>query len=192
MTKKFAIISILIVALFSVGCSQKQPYPENQQEVTLITGGYGYEVGDIVLVDTEKEPKPGDIVQYDWSLNKSSCFAMGPNVYLAKIIGLPGENASFGSTSFSANGFSGSFSSGKPTLWGTTRLEGIANTELTVPAGEYLADKWLGYECTGEVEGGSSKTYDRFTVKKEAITGVILKKLGHDKKFEEEQKGIVY
>jgi hypothetical protein len=78
-------------------------------------------------------------------------------------------------------------------MWGTSRYEDAANMELTVPGNEYLADNWVGLECTGEIdETGSSKSYNRFTVKKEAIIGVILEKLGHDKEFEERQKGVVY
>ena len=42
------------------------------KQITLITGGYGYEVGDIVLVDTQQEPRLGDIVQYDWRWGRGS------------------------------------------------------------------------------------------------------------------------
>lgn len=172
----------------------------NQTKVTLITGGYGYEIGDIVLIDIKKEPALGDVVQYDWGLNKSNCFAFGPSLYLAKIIGLPGDKVSFKVNSFSANGYAGSFPYGtgiwprtKPTMWGTMIYADAADMELTVPDGEYLADKWIGQECTGELdETGTSKSYNRFTIKQPAITGVILKKLGHDRAFEEEVKGRVY
>ncbi|MDO8715833.1 MAG: hypothetical protein Q7J73_03375 [Dehalococcoidales bacterium] len=172
----------------------------NQTKVTLITGGYGYEIGDIVLLDTKKEPEPGDIVQYDWGLNKSNCMGMGPSASLAKIIGLPGDKVSFNVSSFSANGYTGFFPYGpgisprtKPTMWGTIPYADATNMELVVPDGEYLADRWIGLECTGEMdETHSSKTYNRFTIKQQAIEGVILKKLGHDQAFQDEQKKIIY
>jgi hypothetical protein len=39
---------------------------------------------------------------------------------------------------------------------------------------------------------GSSKFYNRFTIKREAIKGVITQKTGHDQAFEDRQKGAVY
>ncbi len=81
----------------------------------------------------------------------------------------------------------------KQLMWATEKLDNVAGMKLRVPEGEFLADKWIGLECTGESDSsGSSKTYNRFTVKQEAISGVILEKLGHDKEFEERQKGVVY
>jgi hypothetical protein len=173
------------------GCAR----PEHQSEIRLETAGYGYEIGDIVLLDTRKEPEVGDIVQYNWATNKSNCLAMGPTFYLAKVIAVPGDNVTFGAGSYSANGQTVSYAAPagvKPTMWGTLRYDSVADMRLAVPDGEYLADRWLGLECTGEIEGGSSKTYDRFTVKNEAITGVVLRKLGHDRKFEEEMRNRVY
>jgi hypothetical protein len=162
------------------------------KQITLITGGYGYEVGDIVLVDTQQEPKIGDIVQYDWRLNKSDCMAMGPGFYLAKVTGKPGDAASFKADSFFANGFTCSLPVTKPTMWGTTKYADVTNMKLIIPAGEYLADKCIGQECSGTDENGSSIPYNRFTVRREAVIGVILEKIGHDQKFEDAQKSIVY
>jgi len=162
------------------------------KQITLITGGYGYEVGDIVLVDTQQEPKLGDIVQYGWRLNNSDCMAMGPGFYLAKVVGKPGDAVSFEIDSFSANGYTGSLPATKPTMWGSTKYADVANMKLIVPDGEYLADKWVGQECSGTDENGSSIFYNRFTVKSEAITGVILEKIGHDQEFEDAQKNTIY
>jgi len=161
------------------------------KQITLITGGYGYEVGDIVLVDTQQEPKLGDIVQYDWRLNNSDCFSFGPGFYLTKVIGKPGDAVSFEIDYFFANGFTGSLPTTKPTIWGSTKYSSVANMKLIVPDGEYMADKWIGQECNGKDESGSM-LYNRFTVKSEAITGVILEKIGHDQKFEDAQKNIIY
>ncbi len=201
---RFVIVVLTMVALMSVGCSR---YPESQEKITLITGGYGYEVGDIVLVDQQKEPEIGDIVQYDARVNKSFAMAFGSGVYLAKIIGLPGDNVSFERWSYEANGYKVSqeryykangttyehWPNTRIVMWGTVKYEDVANMVLTVPNNEYLADRFIGLEATGEIdETGSSKTYHRFTIKREAIRGVLLKKLGHDKEFEEAQKNIVY
>jgi len=162
------------------------------KQITLITGGYGYEVGDIVLVDTRQEPKLGDIVQYDWRLNKSDCTAMGPGFYLAKVVGKPGDKVKFEIGSFFANGFTGSLPANKPTMWGSTKYEDVTNMILIVPDGEYLVDKCIGQECSGTDENGSSILYNRYTVKSEAIIGVILEKIGHDQEFEDTQKSIIY
>jgi hypothetical protein len=68
------------------------------------------------------------------------------------------------------------------------------SSSLHITPTEKLADGIrIGLECTGEEdESGGSKTYDRFTVKKEAVIGVILMKLGHDKAFEQRQEHVVY
>lgn len=179
---------------YAVGCGLDFYAPASGQfkQITLVTGGYGYEVGDIVLVDTQQEPKLGDIVQYDWRLNNSDCMAMGPRFYLAKVFGKPGDAVSFEIDSFYANGFTASLPSTKPTMWGSTKYADVANMKLIVPDGEYLADKWIGQECSGTGQNGSSILYNRFTIKKEAITGVILEKIGHDQDFEDAQKNIIY
>ena len=168
------------------------PTPGQYKQITLITGGYGYEVGDIVLVDRLQEPKLGDIVQYDWRLNNSDCMAMGPGLYLTKVIGIPGDKVKFEAGSYFANGFTGSLPADIPTMWGSIKYADVTNMPLIVPDGEYLADKWVGQECSGTDKNGSSTPYNRFTIKSEAITGVILEKIGHDQEFEDAQKNIVY
>jgi hypothetical protein len=162
------------------------------KQITLITGGYGYEVGDIVLVDTRQEPKLGDIVQYDWTLNNSACMAMGPGLYLAKVIGMPGDPVKFEAGSYYAAGVTVSLPASKPTMWGSTGYADVTNMKLIVPEGEYLADKCVGRECAGTDINGSSIPYNRFTVKSAAITGVVLEKIGHDQEFEDAQKNIIY
>lgn len=187
-----------LVSFFVQACATEPP-AATQNKIKLITGGYGYEVGDIVRIDTQKQPVLGDIVQYDWYLNKSNCGAMGPSLYLAKIIGLPGDNVSFQQWSYGANGYEVTLeryyeSNNKiyqhvpktiQVLWASEKLDNVAGMNLKIPTGEYLADKWIGSAC---VPGG----YNLFTVKQEAITGILGEKIGHDKEFEEEQKRIVY
>ena len=193
MTRAAACI-LAILGLMLAGCCQ---YPLVPLEVS----SYGYEMGDIVLIDTKRTPEIGDLVLYDANVNRSHCMAFGPGVYIAKVIGRPGDNVSFSQCSYEANGCIGSFECGpdiwprtKPTMWGTGRYEDIANMELTVPEGEYLADKWVGLECPpGEYdEHGSAITYNRFTIKREAIQGIILKKIWHSKVLEEDYKSRVY
>jgi signal peptidase I len=197
----------VFISLFFPGCAPVSPTtsqsaaitPDKESKVTLITGSYGYQVGDIVLLDTQKQPVPGDIVQYDWRKNKSDCMAMGPGTYLARIIGLPGDSVTFQTSSYQVNGLTADFSDSQTRgsqkiLWGNQKyiFSELVGQELKVPENEFLADKWVGQECQGTDENGSSVAYGRYTIKREAIIGVIKEKLGHDKKFEEEQKGIVY
>jgi len=201
--------------LVLVGCagpkispdSGKPPLIGNLSHVTLITGGYGYEVGDIVLLDTVKKPDVGDVVQYNWNINKTSCMGMGPSLYLAKIVGLPGDMVTCEEWSYEANGFHitleryyqannttyEQWPETRGVVWGDNWFENIAGMKLEVPEGEYLADRWIGYDCSAVAkENATGQARNRFTVKQEAITGVVVQKLGHDKKFEEEQKQIVY
>jgi hypothetical protein len=55
-----------------------------------------------------------------------------------------------------------------------------------------IADKWVGEECSGTDKNGSSIHCNRFTIKTEAIIGIILEKIGHDHEFEVTPKTIVY
>lgn len=196
--KRVALSIILaILALMLVGCSR---YPI----VPLDVSGYGLEPGDIVLINTEKAPKIGDVVLYDAEVNGSNCMAFGPGVYLAKVIGLAGDKVSFSEYSYEVNGQIYASEDRyeidhelhrKPVktegvMWGTDRYKNMANTVLSVPEGEYLADKWVGLECPmGERSeyGGS-----RFTIKREAIKGIILNKVWHSKRLEQYYKSIVY
>ena len=128
---------LLMLSLMLVSCSCRLE--------TTITGGYGYEVGDIVLIDTQKEPELGDIVQYNWVTNKSNCMGTEPSLYLAKIIGLPGDDVSFQQSSYEANGYEGSLercnwgANGEiQIIWGNEKFDNIAGMKLKVPNGEYL------------------------------------------------------
>jgi hypothetical protein len=202
---KRTVVAVLVVAaLMLVGCSQDY----YQARVPLNTSGYGYEIGDVVLLDIEKAPEIGDIVLYDAIANKSHCMAFGPGVYLAKIIGYRGNKVSFSEYSYEANGYLISFEREYEShgviykkapisinvMWGSDGYEDVTGMELRVPENEYLADKFVGQECPpGEYdEHGSSIAYRRFTIKREAIKGVVLKKVGYDKALEELWKNLVY
>ena len=189
------VCALVIITLISPGCSKDPQYPDYQREIRLELGGYGYEVGDIVLIDTQKEPALGDMVQYDWELNNSSGGGMGPSLHLAKIIGLPGDYVSFQQWSYEANGNEVTLEryykadgtmyepQTKEVMWATQKFDNVAGMKLKVPVDEFLSDKRIGLE---------SLRYNRFTVKRDSIKGIILKKLGHDKEFEKEVKGRVY
>lgn len=205
------VAAMIILSLILAGCaaSPASPVsPASQEKVTLITGDYGYEVGDIVLIETQKEPQLGDVVQYDAGINRSFCAAFGPGVYLAKIVALPSDRVVFTKDSYEVNGrvyaseyrfYMDNQLHRRPqemvrVMWGADRYENMAGMELEVPKGEYLADRWIGRECPpGEYDKhGSSIFYNRFTVKREAIKGILLKTLGHDKEFAEKVKRRVY
>jgi len=201
---------LVIVTLMFVGCSQyehEEPIGYYQEKVPLKVWGCGYEIGDVALVDTEKVPEIGDIVLYDARINRCDCMAFGPGVYLAKIIGLPGDEVSFSEYSYEANGYIVTFereyeshgviykrsTKTKNVMWGNDTYENVSNMQLTVPNSEYLADEFIGYECPpGEYNEYGSIAYNRFTIKREAIKGVVLRKVGHDKEFEEYWKNVVY
>ncbi len=104
---------IVYLLLINTGCSIHLVVPSttttnsssrNPNMVTLYSGGYGYEIGDIVLVDKQKEPNVGDMILYDIHLNKSDCGVMGPGIYLAKIIGLSEYKVNFYQQSYEVNG----------------------------------------------------------------------------------------
>jgi hypothetical protein len=180
----------------AVNPSEISPQKTEIMSITLIIGGYGYAVGDIVLIDKNKEPIIGDVVLYDCHKNKSYCMAFGPGVDLARIIGLSGDIVSFQQSTYISNSISGNFSRPQRTLWGADKFDvaDMLDRQLKVPENELLVDRWIGQECRpGDVdEHGSSIAYSRYTLKREAITGVLIKKTGHDKEFEEQQKKVVY
>lgn len=128
---------------------------ENQQMATLSVDGYGYESGDIVLIDTQKEPNVGDIVQFDRRLNNSDCTVWGSRIDIAKIIGLPRELASFKQYSYEINGYSVNWTSQGQIMWGNKPLDNAAGLTSTVPDNELLVDKCVGLECQGVNENGS-------------------------------------
>jgi len=85
----------LVVAWPVVGCvspadggTPDWPSVQPDGSLVLVSGGYGYELADVVLVDAQRTPEPGDIVQYDDRLNDSDCYSFGPGQYLAKVIAL--------------------------------------------------------------------------------------------------------
>jgi len=191
-----AILSLVLVACTSHSTPE---WPEVQANGTLVlvSGGYGYEMADVVLIDTGRIPVPGDVVQYDDHLNATDCYAFGPGQYLARVVAEPGAAVQFQECVFVAGCFLGAIECGpeissrtEHVFWGDEWYENVAGLSLVVPDGEYLSNRWLGQECRqvgGEVTAGS-----RFTIKSDAIIGVIVKKVGHDDRMQQYLEGIVY
>jgi hypothetical protein len=152
-------------------------------QATLYVTDYGYKYGDIVQLDTKTPPKLGDIVLYSWTLNKSNFMAFGPEYQLIKIVGLPGDSVTFADYSYKANNFNiglrDDVSYTLNVMWGITVYPDVSGMTLKVPDGEYLGDRWVGQEGKqGGFGKSDSVSYNRFTVKKEAVSGVVVKKVG--------------
>jgi len=173
------------------------PSVQPDGSLVLVSGGYGYELADVVLIDTERIPEPGDVVQYDDHLNKTDCYAFGPGQYLARVVAVSGATVEFQECLFVAGCFLGAIECGpdvslrtQQVYWGEAWYEDVVGMSLVVPEGEYLANRWLGQEC--RQVGADFRAGSRFTVKADAVIGVVLKKLGHDDRMQKYLEGIVY
>jgi len=169
---------------------------------------YDYRVGDLVLLDTDELPRTGDIVYYDANVNKSYYMCHGPGFHLARVIGIPGDEVIFSEFYYEVNGrkyaserrhyYGGEFRRRAVetvnVMWGKDRYKNMNNMKLVVPDGEYLTDMWVGLEWPpGEYhKTGSSVSYGRFTIKQEAVRGVVLAKVGHSWYFEQRESSVVY
>ncbi|MDO8578738.1 MAG: hypothetical protein Q7R50_06115 [Dehalococcoidales bacterium] len=159
---------------------------------TLISGGYGYTVGDIVHMDTARTPAVGDVVQYNARINNSDFGSFGPGIYLAKITAIPGDSVVFYQTYYETNGIKVQPGGLASAIWGSQQFDNITGMSMTVPEAEFLTDKFIGYEYRSAAANSSFPGYVRYTVKRKAIIGVITEKVGHDQKFEDRQKNVVY
>lgn len=192
------LIAVIMVAsaLVSGGCSSDTT-DYYQTKVPLKSSGYGFEIGDVVLIDVEKNPVPGDLVLYDADLNDSYCTAFGPGVHIARIIGRPGDLVVFGKYSYEAPVYRDEMSSQGPArpkvIWGAELYDDVTDMALRVPYREFLAEDWIGYECVQtDLDGHDSQLYNRYTVRQGVIIGVILGKVGHDEEFEKHWANAVY
>jgi|WetSurMetagenome_2_1015567.scaffolds.fasta_scaffold341959_2 hypothetical protein len=186
--KIFVYFNLVFLLVIISGCSSHKKISdtttitsytsEKQNMDTLSVSGYGYESGDIVLIDTQKEPNEGDIVQFDRRLNNSDCTVWGPRIDIAKIIGLPGELASFKQYSYEINEYSVNWTSQGQIMWGNRPLDNAVGMTFAIPDNELLVDKCVGLECQGVNENGSIRYY-RFSIKRNAIIGVVVDKIGH-------------
>lgn len=195
------LIAVVILALNFVGCTSNStpewPVVQPDGTLVLVTGGYGYEMADVVLIDTQRAPEPGDIVQYDDHLNATDCYAFGSGQYLARVVAMPGATVEFQECLFVAGCFLGAIECGpdisprtQQVYWGEAWYEDVVGMSLVVPDGEYLANRFLGQEC--RQVGADFRAGSRFTVKSDAVIGVIVKKVGHDDRMQQYLEGIVY
>jgi len=194
----------LVVAWPIAGCvspaddgTPDWPSVQRDGSLVLVSGGYGYEMADVVLIDTERIPVPGDVVQYDDHLNETDCYAFGPGQYLARVVAVSGATVEFQECLFVAGCFLGAIECGpdisprtQQVYWGEAWYEDVVGMSLVVPDGEYLANRLLGQEC--RQFGAESRGGFRYTIKSDAVIGVVLKKLGHDDRMQEYLEGIVY
>ncbi|MDO9333961.1 MAG: S26 family signal peptidase [Dehalococcoidales bacterium] len=166
-----------------------------------------HHVGDIFLINIQSSPHIGDLVFYDAETNDSFCMTFGGGVYMAKIIGLPGDTVKFYENSYEIRGktypaerryYIGNELKIIPMVlqyvkWGEKTFDNLAGQTLTIPEGQYLTDEWIGQECLpGIIFQGSTAMANRYTLKREAIIGVVLVQIGHSWIFERNQKGIIY
>lgn len=171
--------------VFSSAIPSPMSTDKNKAEVLLLSGGYGYLYGDIVLLDITTTPKIGDIILYDWRVNKSDFQAFGSQYQLVKVIALSGDNVIFERWSYKANSYDVVLQQHNTpettnVIWGTVIYGDVSGLTLQVPSGEYLGDRWIGREGRQEDFGKPNYFgYNRFTIKIEAISGVVIKKIGH-------------
>jgi hypothetical protein len=136
--------------------------------------------------------------------------AFGSGISMAKIIGSPGDTVKFYENSYEIRGktypaerryytdYTGNEQiiipmDLKDVKWGEEIFDNLAGQTLTIPEGQYLTDEWLGPECLhGVIINGSTAAANRYTVKQEAIIGVVLVQIGHSRIFENRQKRIIY
>jgi hypothetical protein len=217
----FLIIVIIIVVL-SCGFVLNEAIPaimENRKGVfnengmmiefgnvgtTILTsnGGYSrYKIGDIVLVSTGKEPLRSSMVYYNYRTDSRISGFFGPDYYLKKVIGLPGDTVvfEFDEDTYEVNnkrfsleerlaypdsveirkGFDATQLVWGNEIYNISDLKGTGQQlVLEVPAGEYLIDQII--------YGGV------ITIKQESTQGVVLMKIGHSFWFENRQRRVVY
>lgn len=195
----FVLLSMVLLAFSACGNSNTtlttqqsifelsvpSPVNENQAKCLLMGGGYGYEYGDVVLLDTKSSPEVNDIILYDWGINKSNFHIFGPSFQLARVIALPGDSVIFSTWSYTANGYNVSLRRHNTpetlnVIWGTDIFKDVSGLTLQIPDGDYLGDGWIGREGRQEDFGQPDYFgYNRFTIKKEAIKGIVIKKMEH-------------
>jgi hypothetical protein len=163
------------------------PVSADTSQALLYSEGYGYVYGDIVLLDTKTPPARGDVILYDWHINKSDFMAFGPGFQLAKIIAVPVDEVTFQRSSYQANNYEVDLrvypsDKTKNVMWGNEVYGDVAGLTLRVPDEEYLADHYVGQQSLRE-EPGEIQPGDighRFKIRQEAISGVVIKKTGHE------------
>ncbi|MFA6376068.1 MAG: S26 family signal peptidase [Candidatus Paceibacterota bacterium] len=172
----------------------------DSKTVTILTAGNGYETGDIVEIKSGT-PQKGDVVYFDGEKNQNVCGLMGMTLMITKITGVPGDQVSFQGSKANVAGATVDFStaygtrdySNESAVFNGVKYATVFGKTITIAAGEFFADRWLGRQCfAGEISNGSSVAYNRFTVSQGSIIAVLGKKVGHDAAVENHYKNIVY
>jgi len=132
---------------------------------------------------------------------------MGSGVYLAKIIGLPGDTVKFNNDSYEIRGklypteqryYVGNELKNLPIeltnmQWGDKYYDRLSGLTLSIPDDQYLTDEWIGWECLPDkMINGSTAIAKRFTIKAPSIIGVCLMQVGHSWIFENYQGHLIY
>lgn len=200
-TAKGILFAFLIVLLTASSCNSMKPTPTeeksvfdlaipspinaNESKALLLSRGYGYVYGDVILLDTKNSPQVGDVILYNWTINKSDFHYFGPTYHLVKVIALPGDSVTFEKWSYKANGYEVILQEHNTpettsVIWGSTIYEDVSGLTLQLPQEEYLGDKWIGKEGLQEYYGETYYSgHNRFTIKKEAISGIVIRTIEH-------------
>ena len=165
------------------------------KRVTLFVAGEGYAVGDIVELAPAEQISVGDVVLFGLRRNNSSCGYFGPGEQLVKVLGGPGESVLLTERGIRIRDEEISVSSPRfPLLLGAKSYDAPSMTPVVVPPEEYIVDQVTGMECTGRDADGiaTGPALTRITVRREAILGKVLRKIGHDAKIADEMEHAVY
>lgn len=118
---------------------------------------------------------------------------MGWDTDLGKVIGIPRQTFSFQNNNLKIRTEIFEFDrdySREPAIFEGKKYKNLDGKNITLQSGEYLVDERVGSKCPTEESGAN--LYNRFTVNEEAIIGIIVKKIGHDKQAEEKFRNIIY
>ena len=165
------------------------------RRATLSVAGEGYAVGDIVELAPAEQISVGDVVLFDIHRNNSSCGYFGPGEQLVKVLAGPNEFVVLTEHGIRIrNEEIPVINLRFPLLLGATSYDAPSTTPVAVPPDEYIVDQMTGMECTGRDADGiaTGPALTRITVRREAVLGKVLRKIGHDAKIADEMEHAVY
>lgn len=170
---------VLALLVFSVaGCRKEvgKEVPEVGASLTsgpvlLNVGGAGYQVGDIVRINTDvRAVTKGVVILFDWRKATAATGGFGPVHMIGDVVGLPGDTLSM--SRFLK--FKGRDGRERNAWFATFKRRGAENydSEITLPSGDYLVET------------------DRhiLIVDRSSIAAFVLERLGHDQDAEKEIK----
>ena len=188
--------AVLIVGLVSATTSCLAAEGQTTtKSATLSVAGEGYAVGDIVELAPAEQISVGDVMLFDIRRNNSSCGYFGPGEQLVKVLAGPGEFVLLTEHGIRIHDEEIPVSSPRfPLLLGATSYDAPSATPVAIPPDEYIVDQMTGMECTGRDADGiaTGPALTRITVRREAVLGKVLRKIGHDAKIADEMEQPVY